>query len=165
MAWAGRDLKDHEAATTPYRQGHQPPCLILDQAAQGPIQSSQSRNRNKNSRVPEIEICNSTLWKLLWKGKWLQNREDGFRLGIRKKVFFTVRVGRHWHGLPRDVVESPILGDIQGQAGVALSTWWRCRCPCSVQGSWTKVTFKDPFQLKRFFSMNLWISYSCNHFY
>ena len=38
MAWIGRDLKDHEAPTPHHMQGHQPPYLILDQAAQGPIQ-------------------------------------------------------------------------------------------------------------------------------
>ena len=39
MAWVGRDLKDHEAPTSPrHRQGHQPPHLTLDEAAQGPIQ-------------------------------------------------------------------------------------------------------------------------------
>jgi len=39
MARVGRDLKDHEAPTPHHRQGHQPPHLILDQAAQGPIQA------------------------------------------------------------------------------------------------------------------------------
>jgi len=38
MAWVGRDLKDHEAPTPCHRQGLQPPYLMLDQAAQGPIQ-------------------------------------------------------------------------------------------------------------------------------
>jgi len=38
MAWFGRDLKDHQAPTPCRRQGHQPPYLILDQAAQGSIQ-------------------------------------------------------------------------------------------------------------------------------
>ena len=38
MAWVGRDLKDYESPTPCHRQGHQPPHLILDQAAQGPIQ-------------------------------------------------------------------------------------------------------------------------------
>jgi len=37
MAWVGRDLKDHQAPTPCHRQGHQPPYLILDQAAQGCI--------------------------------------------------------------------------------------------------------------------------------
>jgi len=38
MAWLGRDLKDHEAPSLCHRQGHQPPNLVLEQAAQGPIQ-------------------------------------------------------------------------------------------------------------------------------
>jgi len=45
MAWIGRDLKDHEAPTPPAccRQGHQPSHLILDQAAQGPLQPGLER--------------------------------------------------------------------------------------------------------------------------
>ena len=38
MAGVGRDLRDHEAPTPCCRQGCQPPYLILDQAALGPIQ-------------------------------------------------------------------------------------------------------------------------------
>jgi len=38
MAQVGRDLKDNQAPTPCQRQGHQPSHLILDQAAQGPIQ-------------------------------------------------------------------------------------------------------------------------------
>ena len=39
MTWVGRDLKDHEAPTPPCRmEGHWPLYLILDQAAQSPIQ-------------------------------------------------------------------------------------------------------------------------------
>jgi len=38
MAWVGSDLKDHQAPIPCHRQGHQPPHIILDQAAQGPIQ-------------------------------------------------------------------------------------------------------------------------------
>ena len=38
MARVGRDLKHHEAPIPHHRRGHQPPHLILEQAAQGPIQ-------------------------------------------------------------------------------------------------------------------------------
>jgi len=36
-------------------------------------------------------------------------REDTFRLDIRKK-FFTIRVVKPWHRLPRETVEAPSLG-------------------------------------------------------
>ena len=37
--------------------------------------------------------------------------------------------------------QCPIPGDTQGQAGVALSTWWSCRCAHSLQGAEPDVLY------------------------
>ncbi|KFP12155.1 hypothetical protein Z169_13727, partial [Egretta garzetta] len=44
-----------------------------------------------------------------------------FRLDIRKK-FFTMRVVKHWHRLPRVVVEAPSLETFKARLDGALSS-------------------------------------------
>ncbi|KFP13186.1 hypothetical protein Z169_03859, partial [Egretta garzetta] len=46
--------------------------------------------------------------------------QGGFRLDIRKK-FFTMRVVKPWHRLPREVVEAPSLEAFKARLDGALS--------------------------------------------
>ncbi|KFQ64156.1 hypothetical protein N335_12251, partial [Phaethon lepturus] len=47
-------------------------------------------------------------------------KEGRFHLDIRKK-FFTMRVVRHWHRLPREVVDAPSLATFKARLDGALS--------------------------------------------
>ncbi|KFV05425.1 hypothetical protein N340_03232, partial [Tauraco erythrolophus] len=47
-------------------------------------------------------------------------KEGRFRLDIRKK-FFTLRVVKHWHTLPREVVAAPSLEVFKARLDEALS--------------------------------------------
>jgi len=52
--------------------------------------------------------------------------EGRFRLDIRKK-FFTMRVVKHWHRLPREAVAAPSLEVFKARLDGALSNlgWWK----------------------------------------
>ncbi|KFR13064.1 hypothetical protein N306_05648, partial [Opisthocomus hoazin] len=46
-------------------------------------------------------------------------KEGRFRLDIRKK-FFTMRVVKHWHRLPREAVDAPSLEVLKARLDGAL---------------------------------------------
>ncbi|KFM05060.1 hypothetical protein AS27_15715, partial [Aptenodytes forsteri] len=48
-------------------------------------------------------------------------KEGRFILDIRKKIFFTMRVVRHWNRLPREVRDAPSLEVFKVRLDGALS--------------------------------------------
>ena len=49
-----------------------------------------------------------------------------------------MRVVRYWNRLHREVVGAPFLEMFKATLDRALSNLICCRCPCSLQGSWTR---------------------------
>jgi len=66
------------------------------------------------------------LYPGLHQKKCGQLKEGRFKLDIRKKLdirnkFFTMRVARHWNGLPRGAVDAPFLEVFKARLDGALS--------------------------------------------
>ena len=83
------------------------------------------------------------------RGNSLKLKEGRFRLDIMK-MFFTVRVVKHWRRLPREVVDAPSLQILRVRLDGALSTDGAVGVPFQCR-ELNKMTFKGPFQLKWFY--------------
>jgi len=99
------------------------------------------------------------------RGNCFKWRKGRFRADIRRK-FFTQRVVRHWHRLPREAVNVPSLGDFKARLDRALDSlsWQLVALPMA--GEWKQVIFKISFYLR--YSVILCISklwYLCVNFW
>lgn len=64
------------------------------------------------------------------RGNGFELKEERFRLEIRRK-FFTLRVVRPWHRLPREAVDAPSLEVFKARLDGALGNlvWWEVSLP------------------------------------
>ena len=51
---------------------------------------------------------------------------------------------RHWHRLPREVVDAPSLETSKVRQEGLWATWCSCRCPCSLQEGCTRWPLRVP---------------------
>ena len=65
------------------------------------------------------------------------------KLEIRRK-FFTVRVGRHWNRLPREVVDGPSLEAFKARLDGAVSNLVKREVSLPIAGGWNYVILKVP---------------------
>jgi len=54
------------------------------------------------------------------RGNGFKLKEGRFRLDTRK-IFYTLTVVKHWHRLPREVIDAPSLGTFKVRLDRALS--------------------------------------------
>ena len=67
----------------------------------------------------------------------------------------------HWHRLPREVVNALSLVTFRVRLNWALSTWLSCRCPCSLQRSWTRWPLKVPSNSNNSLIFLFCLSWTC----
>jgi len=69
------------------------------------------------------------------RGNGFKLKEGRFRLDIKKK-FFTMRVVKPWHRLPREVADAPSLETFKARLDGALSNLIQLKMALLVARSW-----------------------------
>ena len=58
-----------------------------------------------------------------------------------------MRVVRHWHRLPRQVMDAPCLVVVKVRSDGSLMNVLSRRCPCPWQGRWNRMIYEVPYNL------------------
>jgi len=93
---------------------------------------------------PVVTCCDRT------RSKGFNLREGGFRLHIIEK-FFMMKVVKHWHRLPREMVEAPSLEKFKARLDGALSKLIQLKMSLLTAGGVGYMVSKGPLQPKAFY--------------
>ena len=77
------------------------------------------------------------------RGDGFKQKELRFTLDIMKK-FFTIMVVKHCNRLLRNTMDVHVWRHSRSGWTELWATWSSSRCPCSLQGSWTRWPLKFP---------------------
>ena len=111
--------------------------LMYNQVQKKRLKKSEGKELSNNQRILRLitvclKVTSDNTHKFLSRKFWYLN----FKPCIRKKCFM-IRVVRHWHRLPREVVDAPSLETSKVRQEGLWATWCSCKCPCSLQEGWS----------------------------